>query len=121
MGLEGKHMVRREAVLQQFTEDRGRSVLRVPLDERRVQLAKIHWIEAATVQRILPNRSRVEVIERTSIAFVRIGNSLSVIDAHGVILDRPRDEDLRFPVVSGISEDLPPERCEQRMRLYQEF
>jgi cell division protein FtsQ len=119
--VNGNRIVSRKAVLQQFTEDRGRSVLRVPLDDRRVQLAKIHWVESATVQRILPNRIRVEVIERTPIAFARIGNSLSVVDVHGVILDRPPGEDLHFPVVSGISEDLPPERCEERMQIYQEF
>jgi len=119
--VNGNRIVSREAVLQQFAEDRGRSVLRIPLDERRAQLAKIHWVESATVQRILPNRIRVEVIERTPIAFARTGNSLAVIDSHGVILDRPRDEDLRFPIVSGVSEDLAPERCEERMQLFQEF
>src|SRR5438132_9987601 len=120
--VNGNRIVSREAVLQQFAEDRGRSVLRVPLDERRIQLAKkIHWIESATVQRILPNRIRVQVIERTPVAFARLGNNLSLIDVHGVILDRPRGEDLHFPVVSGVSEDLPPERCEERMQMYQEF
>jgi cell division protein FtsQ len=119
--VNGNRIVSREAVLHQFAEDRGRSVLRIPLDERRAQLAKIHWVESATVQRILPNRIRVEVVERTPIAFARTGNSLAVIDAHGVILDRPRDEDLRFPIISGVSEDLASERCEERMQLFQEF
>jgi len=73
------------------------------------------------VQRILPNRIRVELTERTPIAFARNGNELALIDAHGVLLDRPREEELHFPVVSGASEDLAREQREKRMQLFQEF
>lgn len=117
----GNHVVSREAVLQQFLHDRNRSVLRMSLDNRRAQLERIPWVESATVQRILPNRIRVELTERTPIAFARNGNELALIDAHGVILDRPRDENLHFPIVSGVSEDLAREQREKRMQLFQEF
>ena len=63
----------------------------------------------------------MEITERTPIAFARNGNELAVIDAHGVILDRPRDEDLRFPIVSGVSEDLPRDQREKRMQTFDEF
>ena len=119
--LNGNHIVSREAVLQQFVHDRNQSVLRVPLDARRSQLEQIPWVESASVQRILPNRLRVAITERTPIAFARNGNELAVIDAHGVILDRPRDEDLRFPIVSGVSEDLPRDQREKRMQTFDEF
>jgi cell division protein FtsQ len=119
--LKGNHIVGREAVLQQFVHDRNQSVLRVPLDARRSQLEQIPWVETASVQRILPNRLRVEITERTPIAFARNGNELTVIDAHGVILDRPRDEDLRFPIVNGVSEDLPRDQREKRMQTFDEF
>ena len=119
--VNGNHIVGREAVLQQFVHDRNRSVLRIPLDVRRSQLEQIPWVESASVQRILPNRLRVELTERTPIAFLRNGNELALIDAHGVILDRPRDEDLRFPIVSGVSEDLPRDQREKRMQTYDEF
>jgi cell division protein FtsQ len=119
--LNGNHIVSREAVLQQFVHDRNQSVLLVPLDARRSQLEQIPWVETASVQRILPNRLRVEITERTPIAFARNGNELTVIDAHGVILDRPRDEDLRFPIVSGVSEDLARDQREKRMQTFDEF
>jgi cell division protein FtsQ len=73
------------------------------------------------VQRILPNRIRVELTERTPIAFLRNGNVLALIDAHGVILDRPQGEDLQFPIVSGVSEDLSLDQREKRMLVFQEF
>ena len=119
--LTGNHIVSREAVLQQFVDDRNRSVLRVPLESRRGQLEQIPWVESASVQRILPNRLRIELTERTPVAFVRNGNELALIDAHGVILDRPRGEDLHFPVVTGVSEDLPRDQREKRMQTYEEF
>ncbi len=104
--LSGNRIVSREAVLQQFVHDRNRSVLRIPLDVRRSQLEQIPWVESASVQRILPNRLRIELTERTPVAFARNGNELALIDAHGVVLDRPRGEDLHFPIVTGVSEDL---------------
>jgi len=119
--LTGNHIVSREAVLQQFVHDRNRSVLRVALDARRNAIEQIPWVESASVQRILPNRIRVELTERTPVAFARNGNELALIDAHGVILDRPRGEDLHFPIVSGVSEDLPRDQRERRMQTYQEF
>ena len=119
--LRGNRIVSREVVLQQFVHDRNRSVLRVPLDARRSQLEQIPWIESASVQRILPNRLRVELTERTPVAFARNGAELALIDAHGVILDRPRGEDLHFPIVTGVSEDLPRDQREKRMQTYEEF
>jgi cell division protein FtsQ len=119
--LNGNHIVAREAVLQQFIHDRNRSVLRVPLDARRNEIEQIPWVESASVQRILPNRVRVELTERTPIAFARIGNELALIDGHGVILDRPQGEDLQFPIVSGVPDELSRDQREKRMQVYQEF
>ena len=117
----GNHIVSREAVLAPFYKDRGRSVLRIPLDARRGALEEIAWVEAATVQRVLPNRIRVELTERTPIAFLRNGTELALIDGHGVILDRPRGEDLQFPIITGLSENMPREERGKRMQTYQEF
>ncbi len=119
--LTGNHIVSRETVLQQFVHDRNRSVLLVSLESRRSQLEQIPWVESASVQRILPNRLRIELTERTPVAFVRNGNELALIDAHGVILDRPRGEELHFPIVTGVSEEVPRDQREKRMQAYEEF
>jgi cell division protein FtsQ len=119
--LMGNHIVSREAVLQPFAHDRNRSVLRIPLDARRTQLEQLPWVESASVQRILPNRIRVELTERTPIAFLRNGTELALIDSHGVILDRPDGEDLHFPIVAGLPDSMPREEREKRIETYQEF
>jgi cell division protein FtsQ len=117
----GNHIVAREAVLAPFYRDRGRSVLRIPLDTRRTEIEQISWVQTASIQRILPNRIRVDVSERTPIAFVRNGTELALIDESGVILDRPKEEDFHFPIVTGISEELPRAERGRRMQNYQEF
>ena len=38
-----------------------------------------------------------------------------------MILDRPRGEDLQFPIVTGLSENMPREERGKRMQTYQEF
>ncbi len=75
-------------------------------------------MDHAIVSRIWPNRIRVEVVERVPIAYLRTGADLSLIDSHGVILDRPLESNFQFPVVSGMSESLPRSEREQRMALY---
>ena len=119
--VNGAHLVGREAIVSKFYADRGRSVLRIPLEERRRALEELSWVEQASVQRVLPNRVRVEITERTPIAFLRSGNELALMDAHGVILDRPAGQEFQFAVVSGVPESLSRAERERRMQVYQEF
>lgn len=119
--VSGNRIVAREDIQRLFMADRGRSVLRIPLDKRRAQIQELPWVEDASVQRILPNRLRVFITERTPIAFFRNGAELLLIDGHGVLLDRPEGEDYRFPIVTGLSENLPREEREKRMQMCQEF
>lgn len=119
--LVGNHFVGREAVLEKFVADFGRSVMRAPLGERRRALEQMPWVEQASVERLLPNRIRVELTERTPIGFLRTGTDLALVDPYGVILERPADELFRFPVVTGLSDAQPRELREQRMRLYEQF
>jgi cell division protein FtsQ len=117
----GNHIVSREAVLAPFYKDRGRSVLRIPLDARRSEVEQISWVQSASVQRVLPNRIRIDISERTPIAFVRNGSDLALIDEFGVILDRQHGDDLRFPIVTGLIDSMPRSERQKRMMNYQEF
>ena len=119
--VSGNHIVAREEIQKLFVHDRDRSVLRIPLETRRAQVQEIPWVEEASVQRILPNRLRVEITERTPVAFFRNGGELTLIDAHGVLLERPEGEDFHFPIVTGMSENLARDEREKRMQVYQEF
>ena len=119
--VSGNHIVPREEIQKLFLRDRNKSLLQIPLDTRRSQIQEVAWVEEASVQRILPNHLRVEITERTPIAFFRNGAELTLIDAHGVLLDRPEGEDFHFPIVTGLSENMPRDEREKRMKTYQEF
>jgi cell division protein FtsQ len=119
--VKGNQYVAAGSVREIFAADRGRSVLRVPLDARRRELESIAWVEHATVGRALPNLIQVEIVERTPVAFLRQGSDLALVDAHGVILDRPLKGRFRFPVVSGISAAMAADERESRMAMYSAF
>jgi len=53
--------------------DIGRNIFFVPLAQRQQQLEQIPWVESASVMRFVPNRLRIEIHERTPVAFARIG------------------------------------------------
>ena len=117
----GNHIVSREAVLAPFYKDRGHSVLRIPLDTRRADVEKISWVQSASVQRILPNRIRIDISERTPVAFVRNGSEIALIDEFGKILDRPRGEDFHFPIVTGLADTMTDADRQTRVQTFQEF
>lgn len=117
----GNRIVPREEIQRLFLRDRNKSILQIPLDRRRSEVQEVSWVEDASIQRILPDHLRVEITERTPIAFFRNAAELTLIDAHGVLLDRPEGEDYHFPIVTGLSENMPRDEREKRMKTYQEF
>ncbi len=119
--LTGNHYVEAASVLEIFAADRNHSVLRIPLEERRRQIEALPWVAHATVRRALPNTLQVQITERTPIAFLRQGSSLSLIDIDGVILQKPLRDNFHFPVVKGIVGDTPLDDREERMHLFAGF
>ena len=111
----GNHHVNAAAVLEKFAADQYHSVISVPLDSRRAALEEIPWVEKASVARLMPNKLRVEIVERTPVAFLRQGGELALIDAYGMVLERPQQADYNFPVVTGIAEAGPREDRQRRM------
>jgi cell division protein FtsQ len=114
----GNRYVARQSITERFAADVGHSIIRLPLDDRRKSLETIPWIDHAIVSRIWPNRIRVEFVERTPVAFLRNTNDLALIDAHGVVLERPIEGNFQFPVVSGIPDNMPAPQRDIRMGLY---
>lgn len=123
--IAGNTHVSRPQMLSIFGEDVERNIFRVPLTDRREQLEGLPWVEHATVMRLLPNRLRVAVVERTPVAYLRQSDGIRLVDANGVILDLPADAagDPRysFPVVTGIVANEPAGTRAARMKLYQRF
>jgi cell division protein FtsQ len=123
--VEGNAHVTRAQLLGIFGGDVERNIFTVSLEQRRAQLEALPWVAHATVMRLLPNRMRVSVVERTPVAFVRQGNHIGLVDANGVLLDMPLDaksrEHYSFPVVTGISGNDPVSTRAARMKIFERF
>src|SRR6201996_3172677 len=121
----GNHNVTRAQCLSVFGADLERNIFRVPLNERRADLERLPWVAHATVMRLLPNRLRIAVTERTPVAFVRHGSQIGLVDASGVLLDMPPDAagdpHYSFPVLTGLSVNDPLSTRAARMAIYERF
>jgi cell division protein FtsQ len=121
----GNTHLARAQLLDVFGADIERNIFTFSLAERRHQLESIPWVEHATVMRLLPNRLRVAVVERTPVAFVRQGTQIGLADATGVLLDMPPDAPgdphYSFPVITGLNPADPLSTRAARMKLYLGF
>ncbi len=74
-----------------MASDIDRNIFFVPLEQRKKQLEQIPWVQSASVMRLLPNRLKIVVKERTPVAFVEVNSHIELIDANGVIMDLPAE------------------------------
>ncbi len=120
--IAGNSHVSRAQIMDVMGGDIGRNVFFIPLAERRKQLEDIPWVEGAAVMRLLPNRIKIEIRERTPVAFVQVGSKVALIDAHGVVMDLPAGSARKysFPVIVGIGDSEPLSTRAARMKIYTE-
>ncbi len=123
--IQGNEHLTRDELVNIFGQDLERNIFHVSLAERRAQLQQLPWVQQATVMRLLPNRLRVLIVERTPGAFVRQGSRIGLVDASGVLLDMPLhgegDAHYSFPVVTGILASDPASTRAARMKIFEQF
>jgi cell division protein FtsQ len=131
--IAGNSHLTRAQLLSVFGEDVDRNVFTIPLAQRRAELESLPWIAHATVMRLLPDRIRVSIVERTPAAFVRQGTQIGLVDASGVLFDLPGPEmdqasghtataaQYNFPVLTGIVLADPLSTRAARMKIYLDF
>ena len=118
--VQGIENVSRAQVLDLMGADIGRNIFKVPLQDRKLQIEEIPWVESATVMRLLPDRIRINIKERTPVAFVRIGKKVSLIDANGVVMEMPPKSrsGYSFPVITGMQDSDPLSTRAARMHIF---
>ena len=119
----GNQNVNRSQVIEVMGGDIGRNIFFVPLDQRKQQLEQIPWVESASVMRFVPNRLRVEIHERTPVAFIRIGSKILLTDASGALMELPPPGKVKysFPVIVGSNPGEPLSTRAARMKTYNEL
>jgi len=118
--VRGNHNVSRAQVLDAIGGDIERNIFFVSVADQKKQLEAIPWIQSASVMRLLPNRLRIDIHERTPVAFAEVNGRIAVIDAHGVIMDMPQgaQSTFSFPVIVGMSDNDPLSTRAARMKIY---
>jgi len=130
----GNSHLTRPQLLSVLGEDVDRNIFGIPLSLRRAELESLPWVQHATVMRLLPNRVRIAIVERTPVAFVRQGAQIGLVDANGVLFDLPDPESdpatssamnnatkYSFPVLTGLLAADPLSTRAARMRIYTSF
>jgi cell division protein FtsQ len=118
--ISGLDNVTRSQVVEVMGGDIGRNIFFIPLAERKKQLEQIPWVESASVMRFVPNRLRVEVHERTPVAFARVGSKILLVDATGTLMELPvaGKKKYSFPVILGTNPGEPLSTRAARMKIY---
>jgi cell division protein FtsQ len=120
--ITGNNNVTHAQVMEVMGGDIGRNIFFVPLAQRRMQLEQIPWVESASVMRFVPHRLKIEIHERTPVAFARVGSHISLIDAGGALMDlTPNKKKYSFPVVLGMNPGEPLSMRAARMRIYNQL
>ncbi len=121
--ITGLQNVTRYQVLEVMGGDIGRNIFFVPLSERKQTLEKIPWVESASVMRFVPNRLKIEIHERTPVAFARVGSKILLIDPVGTLMDLPAagKKKYSFPVILGMNSGEPTSTRAARMKIYNDL
>ena len=85
------------------------------------QLQQIPWVASASVMRFAPNRIKIQIHERTPVAFAQVGSKVMLIDAGGVLMDLTNKKRYSFPVVIGMSANEPLSTRSIRMRTFNQL
>lgn len=121
--ISGLGNVTRPQVMEVMGEDIGRNIFFVPLDQRQKQIEQIPWVETASVMRFVPNRIKIEIHERTPVAFVRLGSKILLTDATGALMELPTGSKKKFsfPVILGMNAGEPQSTRAPRMKIYNQL
>src|ERR1700726_1724351 len=117
----GTQSVTKPQIMEVMGADIGRNIFFIPLAQQKAQLEQIPWVESASVMRFAPNRLKVEIHERTPVAFARVGPRISLIDAGGTLMELPPKHKYSFPVILGMNPGEPLSTRAPRMKAYNEL
>jgi cell division protein FtsQ len=121
LDITGMQNVTKAQIMEVMGADIGRNIFFIPLAQQKAQLEQIPWVESASVMRFVPNRLKVEIHERTPVAFARVGPRIFLIDAGGTLMELPQKRKYSFPVILGMNPGEPLSTRAPRMKAYNEL
>ena len=119
--ITGVSNVSRSQIMEVMGGDIGRNIFFISLDQRQKQLEQIPWVESASIMRFAPNRIKIQISERTPVAFARVGSKVMLVDSGGVLMDLTNRKKFSFPVITGMSSAESLSTRSARMKIYNEL
>src|SRR5271168_3404050 len=119
--ITGMQNVTKAQIMEVMGADIGRNIFFIPLAQQKSQLEQIPWVESASVMRFVPNRLKVEIHERTPVAFARVGPHIELIDAGGTLMELTPKHRYSFQVILGMNPGEPISTRAPRMKTYAEM
>jgi len=124
--ITGMQNATKAQIMEVMGADIGRNIFFIPLSQQKAQLEQIPWVESASVMRFVPNRLKVEIHERTPVAFARVGPRIFLIDAGGTLMELPQKalpqkRKYSFPVLLGMNPGEPLSTRAPRMKAYNQL
>ena len=100
--VEGRLKTRKSTLLKALNVSEGDNILAINMREMRDRINELPWVKYARIQRHLPNKISLTLVERTPMARWQTNRKLKLIDDHGDVI--PRVDLARYsnlPIIIG--------------------
>ena len=102
LSVSGLKRVQENQVLAKAGFDIGTNVFRVKLDEIREHVEELPWVRHAVVERVLPDKILIQIVEREPVGLARINGEVFQFDIDGTVLDPDPVSGASFPILDGL-------------------
>ena len=107
LSVSGLKRVEENQVLAKAGFELGTNVFHVKLDKIRESVEQLAWVRYATVERVLPDKIIIKIVEREPIGLARINGDVYQFDIDAKILAPDPVDGASFPILDGLRMDDP--------------
>ncbi|HEY2379724.1 MAG TPA: FtsQ-type POTRA domain-containing protein [Terriglobia bacterium] len=107
LSVSGLKRVEENQVLAKAGFETGTNVFRVKLDKIRDRVEQLPWVRYAMVERVLPDKIIIKIVEREPIGLARINGEVYQFDSDAKILEPDPVGGTSFPILDGLRIDDP--------------
>jgi cell division protein FtsQ len=102
LSVSGLKRVDENEVLTKARFGVGTNVFRVKLDQIRERVEELPWVRYALVERVLPDKIIIKIVEREPIGLARINGEIFQFDMDAKVLDTDQLSTSSFPILDGL-------------------
>jgi cell division septal protein FtsQ len=101
IGIRGNVQLSPKWIVEHLSIQPHTNIFQIQLDEIQERLETLQWIKKATVFRSIPNKLRIDIVEREPFALVKL-DKLHIIDNDGVVLGAlASGSAITLPIITG--------------------